>query len=113
MIKERKRLEYKRIIHSQRWATLSRAYKGAHPFCEECMKAGIWDSPSEEVHHVRPIGTGRNWDEMVALAFDENNLEALCHECHTRIHQKMNRERNRKQSVDGEVARWLKDNFDL
>lgn len=113
MIKERKRLEYKKIIHSKRWATLSRAYKAAHPFCEECMKQGIWDSPSEEVHHIKPIGTGKSWDEMVALAFDENNLEALCHECHTAIHQRLNRQKYHAHKVDGEVSRWLKDNFGL
>ena len=113
MRKERKREEYKRIIHSKRWSMLSKAYKAAHPFCEECVKKGIWDQPSEEVHHVRPIGTGKTWDEMLTLAFDVGNLEALCHDCHTIVHQKMKRERNRRRGVDGEVARWLRDNFGL
>lgn len=64
----KRRKEYKRIIHSKRWHTLRMAYIGSHPFCEECMARGIMDQPAEEVHHVRPIGTGRSWEEMCALA---------------------------------------------
>lgn len=112
-MRERKREEYKRLIHSKRWSQLSKAYKAAHPFCEECMKRGIWDQPSEEVHHVRPIGSGITWGEMVSLAFDESNLEALCHDCHTRIHQAMKRDRNRGKAVDGGVRSWLRDNFGI
>ena len=78
----KRRKEYKRIIHSKRWHALRSAYIDAHPFCEECMARGIMDQPAEEVHHVRPIGTGRSWEEMCALAFDAHNLRSLCHDCH-------------------------------
>ncbi len=112
-MRERRREEYKRLIHSKRWSQLSKAYKRAHPFCEECMKHGIWDQPSEEVHHVQPIGSGKTWGEMESLAFDVGNLEALCHDCHARIHQRMRRERSRGHGASDDVSRWLSDNFGL
>lgn len=79
--------------------------------CEECLKKGILDQPSEEVHHIRPISTGRSWHEMVTLAFDPDNLEALCHDCHTEIHRQLNRKRNGKP-VSQDVKEYLK-NFGL
>lgn len=101
----KRRKEYKRIIHSKRWHALRSAYIGAHPFCEECMARGIMDQPAEEVHHVRPIGTGRSWDEMCALAFDAHNLRSLCHDCHVAAHR---RQRKEGKEPSEDVKAWLK-----
>lgn len=100
----KRRKEYKRIIHSKRWHALRSAYIGAHPFCEECMARGIMDQPAEEVHHVRPIGTGRSWEEMCALAFDAHNLRSLCHDCHVAAHR---RPRKGGKEPSEDVKAWL------
>lgn len=106
------RKAYKRIIHSKRWSEMSRAYKAVHPLCEECLKRGIVDSPATEVHHVRPIGSGRTVAEMEALAFDANNLEALCHDCHAMMHKRLRRYRmadgtKKEPSADAAVRSFL------
>ena len=99
------RREYKRIIHSKRWSVLRRQYMAAHPFCEECMAAGVLDVAAEEVHHVKPIGTGRDFSEMCALAFDWGNLRALCHDCHVKAHQSIAR---RGHEVSEGLRDWLR-----
>lgn len=114
-MRERRRKEYKKIIHSRQWIALSRAYKAAHPLCEECLKKGIVDSPATEVHHIRPIGSGADFGEMKALAFDEGNLEALCHDCHVAAHKRIRSDRLRvNRNEDGKaddpaLSAFLKD----
>lgn len=100
-----RRKEYKRIIHGKRWHALRTAYIREHPFCEDCLRNGILDQRAEEVHHVRPIGTGRTLEEMSALAYDPGNLRALCHDCHVLAHKRIDRGR---REVSGDVAEWLK-----
>lgn len=109
---EQNHRDYKRIIHSRRWHLLRESYITAHPMCEECLKRGIWDSRATEVHHVVPIGTGRTFAEKERLAFDADNLEALCHECHVRIHKEM-AGRRRAAGHSEAVRSYLKDNFGL
>ena len=103
----KRRKEYKRIIHSKRWNALRTAYIGSHPFCEECMARGIMDQPAEEVHHVRPIGTGRSWEEMCALAFDAGNLRSLCHDCHVAAHRRQRKEGKGGKEPSEDVKAWL------
>lgn len=109
----RKRQLYKKIIHSREWHLLREGYIHAHPFCEECMKRGILDQPAEEVHHKTPIGAGRDLFSMMDLAFDRNNLEAVCHDCHVRIHKSMKTKKCRHSSGDSEVSGWLNEMFNL
>lgn len=75
---------YNTIIHGREWRRISRLYKAAHPLCEEC---GLW--PATAVHHVRPLETAANFGEMLALAYDWQNLEAVCQQCHDRIHNEI------------------------
>lgn len=104
--------EYKRIIHSREWAALRRRYITAHPLCEDCLQRGIYDAVAVEVHHVKPVGTGRTWAEKCALAFDEHNLRALCHDCHVRAH-KTERHALAAAQRSGEVKDYLKENFGI
>ncbi len=80
---------YYDIINSPRWGELSRKYREKHPFCEECLKNGIY-TPAEAVHHIKPIGSARSMGEAEQLAFDENNLMALCIPCHNQMHKQLN-----------------------
>lgn len=93
---------------------LREAYITQHPMCEECLKRGIIDSVATEVHHRKPIGTGRSLSEKKKLAFDPDNLESLCHDCHVKIHQEMFRKAdNRERTGRKDVLDFLKEDFDL
>ena len=70
------RKEAKRFYNSERWRRTSNRYKEAHPLCERCLAKGFWDAPSEETHHIKSLR------EHPELAFDWDNLEALCKTCH-------------------------------
>ena len=39
------------------------------------------------VHHVRPVETGRTAEEMEGLCYDTANLQVLCYECHSKVHE--------------------------
>ena len=63
------------------------AYLAAHPICEDCQNDKIVNANGKvesritaavEVHHIRPISTGKTAQEIKALATDYNNLKALC-----------------------------------
>lgn len=75
---------YNRIIHSKEWRRVSKLYKAAHPLCEECEK---W--PATAVHHRRPLETFPNFEEMLAAAYDWQNLESVCRECHDKLHREL------------------------
>ena len=77
------------IYNSREWKELRIAkLRSTNGLCEECLKEGIVTS-ARCVHHVVPIETARTKDEMKRLAFDVNNLRALCFACHARIHKEL------------------------
>ncbi|HZC81646.1 MAG TPA: HNH endonuclease signature motif containing protein [Nitrospiraceae bacterium] len=47
-----------------------------HPLCVTCLKEGIV-KPATDVDHVIPHGGTER------LFWDEENWQALCHECHS------------------------------
>lgn len=63
------------------------SYLSMHPLCKVCELKGR-TTLATEVHHVVPIESkaGRLQD-MHALAFDPNNLKALCKACHVEAHK--------------------------
>lgn len=44
-----------------------------------------------EVHHVNPVEYGVGNADKQRLMFNPNNLRALCHECHVKVHTEMGR----------------------
>lgn len=63
--------------YGARWQALRKRFILQHPYCEQCLKEGRI-TPATDVDHIKPHkGCPR-------LLFDENNLQALCHECHSR-----------------------------
>lgn len=95
------------IYNSREWRELRILKLRANPLCEECMKEGIVTS-ARCVHHVVPIETARTKDEMKRLAFDVNNLRALCFACHARIHKEMgsNTAKIVRQRAEARQDRW-------
>ena len=95
------------IYNSREWKELRIQKLRANPLCEECMKQGIVTS-ARSVHHVVPIETARTKDEMRRLAFDVNNLKALCFPCHARIHKELgsNTAKIVRQRAEARQDRW-------
>lgn len=64
-----------------------RVYLASHPLCEKCLEQGIIRK-SEEVHHKRHLLSAKTLSEMISIATDMENLEALCRDCHMAEHNK-------------------------
>lgn len=72
----------------------SKAWKGArelvmhraHGLCERCAGRGEV-KPADVVHHKVPLNEVNINDPDVAL--NPDRLMALCHDCHTEVHQEL------------------------
>lgn len=64
-------------LYDRKWQKIRRAHLAKHPWCEECLKKGIY-IPATQVHHVIP----HKGDPII---FYSSPLMALCLECHSRI----------------------------
>ena len=96
------------IYNSREWKELRIAkLRSTNGLCEECMKQGIV-TPARCVHHIVPIETARTKDEMKRLAFDINNLRALCFACHSRIHKEIGSNTTKivRQRAEARQDRW-------
>ena len=96
------------IYNSREWKELRIAkLRSTKGLCEECMKQGIV-TPARCVHHIVPIETARTKDEMKRLAFDVNNLRALCFACHAHIHKELgsNTAKIVHQRAEARQDRW-------
>lgn len=68
-----------KFYSSAAWIKCREAYKqSVFGLCERC---GV---PGAEVHHIIYLTPDNINDPYIALSWD--NLELLCHECHTREH---------------------------
>lgn len=97
--------DYIRLIHTGRWLSLRKEVLTAHPLCQECQKAGRIEAATE-VHHVRPVEEAVGYNDKRQRMYDPHNLQALCHDCHVRIHTELGRcgreatkRRNEKQAA--------------
>ena len=96
------------IYNSREWKELRIAkLRSTNGLCEECLKQGIVTS-ARCVHHIVPIETARTKDEMKRLAFDVNNLRALCYACHAHIHKELgsNTAKIVKARAEARQDRW-------
>ena len=76
------------------WRRCRAEYLKSHPLCEECLKAGMI-TPSKYVHHIIHLTRVNVRDP--ATAYGDENLQALCYDCHEKIH---GRKRDRRYVVD-------------
>jgi 5-methylcytosine-specific restriction protein A len=87
----------KRVYASPRWQKL-RAYKiQTNPVCEICEAEGRVTAATE-VHHKRTFVNIIDPAERAQVAFDFDNLQSLCKECHSRIHAPFRPKNKRKSS---------------
>ena len=103
------------IYNSREWKELRIQKLRANPLCEQCIKdgeaAGVpggYVRSATCVHHIVPIETAKTKDEMKRLAFDVNNLRALCFACHARIHKELgsNTAKIVRQRAEARQDRW-------
>lgn len=63
--------------YGRTWKQIRAAFLASHPLCELCQEEGRL-TPATLVHHKRKLTDGgTNY---------EDNLQALCLECHSRLH---------------------------
>lgn len=72
--KDEWRQKAKRFYRSRKWKLLRKEVLKEFPFCDICKLR-----MSEDVHHLEPLRN--SWEKRL----DKENLQALCHSCHSRI----------------------------
>lgn len=85
---DEKRKARQKIYNSSKWKALRIAKLQESPLCEECQKVDKV-TPAEHVHHIQSFMKCNTEIELLALAYDYNNLMSLCAECHNRLHREM------------------------
>ena len=100
--------DYQRLLNSKRWKMLRQEYLRQHPLCERCKREGYVRS-AIDVHHKVPVESAHTIQEMEQLAYDWNNLQALCIPCHVKTHKEMGK--NKKENVierkQTALQRWI------
>jgi 5-methylcytosine-specific restriction protein A len=77
---------YIKLMNSREWKALRIRKLQANPLCERCLAEFGRSVAARVVHHIKPIEATNNHDEMRQRAFDYDNLQSLCFECHRAIH---------------------------
>ena len=99
---------YQKLLNSKRWKEVRMRKLQKNPLCERCLEQGYYVS-AIDVHHIIPVESARTVEEMEQLAYNENNLKALCISCHVAIHKEMgkNTKEQVKQRQDIYLQRWI------
>ena len=96
---------YQRLLNDKRWKLLrAEVFRRANGLCELC-KADGFITPGVDVHHIKPVETGRTAQEMERLAYNPNNCQLLCIPCHIKVHQDMRTHTKEKVKENKERAR--------
>lgn len=107
--------QYQKLLNSKRWKELRAQYLRDHPLCERCLRegeeAGIkggYVRAAIDCHHRIPVESAQTSAEMERLCYSEDNLEALCVECHIKTHKEMRKgtKENRQERAQERLARW-------
>ena len=99
---------YQRLLNDRRWwgpgGVKVQVWHRAGGLCEQCKKEGFIRA-GVDVHHIRPVETGRTIQEMEQLCYDVGNCQLLCIECHIKVHQAMRTHTKEKVRENKERAR--------
>ena len=98
---------YQHLLNSKRWKQLRQWKLEQNPLCELCEREGKVVS-AIDVHHKVPVESARTPDEMERLAFDPNNLQSLCINCHAKVHREARSHTRRlhEQRERDRLERW-------
>lgn len=81
-----------KIYQSVRWKKLREAKLVESPLCEICLQRDMV-IPAEDVHHIISFMTTEDSVERHRLAYDYDNLQSLCKQCHQKIHNNGKKEK--------------------
>ena len=94
----------KHVYSTARWRNLVKVKKMMNPLCERCLSQNRVKE-CEEIHHVTPLKTcNGDLNYLLQLAFDYDNLMALCCQCHEEIHAEMRAQHKRKITSWGVIS---------
>ncbi|MBO7285669.1 MAG: HNH endonuclease [Alistipes sp.] len=94
---------YRKFIHSRKWRELRKLKLEQTIWCEDCAEQSRRELATE-VHHITPILSTDQPSQMSDLAYDYNNLRALCHRCHCRRHSKTWKDRKAEAKHSADVS---------
>lgn len=95
----------KQFYNSKEWHTARELYlKKKGRLCERCLSLGKYTA-ADTVHHIIHLNARNIKDEKIALG--EDNLMALCKDCHNIIHERKRKKRFQIRQ-DGTVSPLLK-----
>lgn len=83
--KHNKNAEIAKIYNTTQWKNLRKAYLMTQPLCEKCLEEGRI-TKATQVHHIYEISNGSSELEMKDIAYNPDNLQALCEDCHRLEH---------------------------
>ena len=96
---------YQRLLNDKRWKLLRAAvFRRTNGLCEMCLKEGIY-RPGVDVHHIKPVESGRTVMEMEQLCYNPANVMLLCVPCHIKVHQDMHTHTKEKVAENKARAR--------
>ena len=81
----KRKAERQAVYNSSTWKTLRDEKLRQKPLCECCLKKGII-KVALDVHHKVSFMSTNDPVERYRLAYDLDNLQSLCRECHNAIH---------------------------
>lgn len=73
------------VYATSKWRKLRNAYLIDHPLCEMCLEEGK-TTAADDIHHIVSFVNISDPVRRKEIAFDYNNLKALCKVCHQKIH---------------------------
>lgn len=84
---ENRQRRHQLVYNDPRWRPLREQVMARDGgLCQECLKQGRL-TPATQVHHlVSPFIVGLPPSDFEFYAWNMDNLEAICHECHAAIH---------------------------
>lgn len=99
---------YDSLMNCKEWKELRKRKLLEFPYCELHEERGM-KVRATCVHHKKEVESATTYEEMKELCYDYGNLQALCNECHHRLHQANGyntREAHRKRR-EAAQARWI------
>lgn len=85
----RRNKKWDRFYQNKTYKKIRDYYMRLHPLCELCLFNGR-SVPAEHCHHRVPFGSGSTDEEKMKLLLSPDNLQALCRDCHEKIHAELN-----------------------
>lgn len=83
-IKDYNRIERQKVYQTTKWKKMRLAKLMTSPLCEICLSKGITNI-AIDIHHIDSFMAYTGLKRM-NKAFDFNNLQSLCKECHSKEH---------------------------